>query len=64
MRLGMQQKSNAGDRWLRRRIDIGQNPYVDEPSLQQHSTAKCTGKPKNDPKNNDERRSPWGVSRS
>jgi hypothetical protein len=38
-----------------RRIGSGQNPEVDEPSLQ-HSTAKCTGKPKTDPKNNDERR--------
>ena len=43
------------DRDNPRRIDIGQNPDVDEPSLQ-HSTAKCTGKPKNDPKNKDERR--------
>src|SRR5262249_30692227 len=38
-----------------RRIDIGHNPDVDEPSLQ-HSTANCTAKPKNDPKNKDERR--------
>jgi len=28
---------------------------TDEPSLQ-HSTADCAGKPKNDPKNKDERR--------
>jgi hypothetical protein len=58
MRLGMEQ-NQMRPRWLRRngprRIDIGQNPDVDEPSLQ-HSTAKCTGKPKSDPKNNDERR--------
>ena len=38
-----------------RRIDIGQNPQVDEPSLQ-HSTANCAGKSKNDPKNEDQRR--------
>jgi hypothetical protein len=38
-----------------RRIDIGQNPDVDEPGLQR-STANYTGKPKNDPKNKDERR--------
>jgi hypothetical protein len=37
-----------------RRINIGYNPDVDEPSLQ-HSTANCTAKPKNDPKNKDER---------
>ena len=37
------------------RIGSGQNPDVDEPSLQ-HSTAKCTGKPKSNPKNKDERR--------
>jgi hypothetical protein len=51
-----------------RRIGSGQNPDVDEPSLQ-HSTTKCTGKPKSDPNNNDERRlqgffhwrSPWGL---
>src|SRR5262249_44573531 len=38
-----------------RRIDTGYNPDVDEPSLQ-HSTADCARKPKNDPKNKDERR--------
>src|SRR5215831_16402542 len=38
-----------------RRIDTGYNPDVDEPSLQ-HSTADCASKPKNDPKNKDERR--------
>jgi hypothetical protein len=38
-----------------RRIDIGHNSNVDEPSLQ-HSTANCAGKPKNDLKNEDERR--------
>jgi len=51
-----------------RGIGSGQNPEVDKPSLQ-HSTAECTGKPKSDPKNNDERRlqgffhwrSPWGL---
>src|SRR5262249_41656431 len=38
-----------------RRIDSGHNLDVDEPSLQ-HSTAKCTAKPKNDPNNKDKRR--------
>src|SRR5262249_16533560 len=37
-----------------RRIDIGHSPDVDKPSLQ-HSTASCTAKPKDDPKNKDER---------
>jgi hypothetical protein len=45
-------RTDRDDPW---RIDVGHNPDVDEPSLQR-STAKCTGKPKNDPKNKDERR--------